>query len=211
MSPLWAAFFGAFSKTRTPKPQRRVCRCRGDRTKVQTFPEEGQTALKENTRLTVQTSLSKEYTLILMYKTSKQEMKHGNKIYVLFCSATCLEAAYNKSQSSLFCSVLFCWGSWHALGVRCRIHGGPVFNACDSGGNAAGATPTRLFVDLNKLHSSVRRRGPAVDAGSRCQNDLVASDKGQDGGTPRAPLNPQMLQICPDSGCTETNGRPACR
>lgn len=56
----------------------------------QTFPEEGQTTQKQNTRLTVQTSLSKEYTLILMYKTSKQEMKHGNKIYVLFSSATCL-------------------------------------------------------------------------------------------------------------------------
>lgn len=185
----------------------------------QTFPEEGQTTQKQNTRLTVQTSLSKEYTLILMYKTSKQEMKHGNKIYVLFSSATCLEVAYNKSQSSLFCSVLFCWGSSHALGVHRRIHGGPVFNACNSGGNVTGATPTRLFVDLTTCIPAWDEGAPPspqVDAGSRCKNDLTASDKGQDGGMLRAPLtrtpvSGQMLQICPNSSCTETNGCPVCR
>lgn len=89
-----------------------------------------------------------------------------------------------------------CFAQSSSVGVRRTLWASTAefmvdlfLNACNSGGSVAGATPTRLFVDLNKLHSSVRRRGPAVDAGSRCQNDLVASDKGQDGGTPRAPLN----------------------
>lgn len=194
MSPLWAEFLGHFPKHGPQSHKDASVDVGGTEQKCwpgSDFSRRRADDSKKNTRLTVQTSLSKEYTLILMYKTSKQEMKHGNKIYVLFCSATCLEVAYNKCQSSLFCSVLFCWGSSHALGVRRRIHGGPVFNACNSGGNVAGATPTRLFVDLTSripAWDEGAPPSPQVDAGGRCRNDLAASDRGQDGGTLRAPL-----------------------
>lgn len=78
MSPLWAEFLGHF-----PKRGRQ-----SDKGRSVDFPQQVQSTQKHNTALTVQTSLSKEYTLILVYKTEKQEMKNSNKIDLLFSSAT---------------------------------------------------------------------------------------------------------------------------